>query len=136
MASTQHSTNGEEVTLGGLGLRGSPTGLSCPRCGGVLGELSEGGELRLECRTGHVLLLDTLLDAKTAAVEDALWAAVRALEEKAALERRLSQRAQQREDAEAAARHARVSQAADRRAAIVRDVLTAPQAGDEPPGDD
>lgn len=136
MATTRHSTNGDVDTLGGLGLPGSPTGLSCPRCGGVLGEQSEGGELRLECRVGHVVVLDMLLDAKAAAVEDALWAAVRALEEKAALARRLSQRAQQREEAETASRHARVSHAADRRAAIVRDVLVAHQAGDEPAGDD
>lgn len=114
-----------EQGLGGLGLPGSPTGLSCPRCGGVLGETVEGDELTLECRIGHVVVLDALLDAKAAAVEDALWAAVRALEEKAALAKRLAQRAQQREDLEAAARHARVAHAAERRAGIVRDVLVA-----------
>jgi two-component system chemotaxis response regulator CheB len=112
-----------------MGLPGSPTGLSCPVCGGVLGERSEGDELKLECRIGHVVVLDALLEAKAAAVEDALWAAVRALEEKAALEHRLSQRAQQRDDAEKAALHARVSQAAERRAGIVRDVLVAHQDG-------
>ena len=113
--------------LGGLGLPGSPTGLSCPVCGGVLGEQADGDELKLECRIGHVVVLDALLDLKAAAVEDALWAAVRALEEKAALERRWSQRAGQREDAEGAALHARVSRAAQRRAGIVRDVLVAHQ---------
>ena len=105
--------------------------MSCPRCGGVLGEETDGDELKLECRIGHVVVLDTLLDAKASAVEDALWAAVRALEEKSALAWRLSQRAHQRDDTEAAARHARVSRAAERRAGIVRDVLVAHQAGDE-----
>jgi hypothetical protein len=76
---------GEEEGLGGMGLPGSPTGLSCPVCGGVLGERAEGDELKLECRIGHVVVLEALLDAKAAAVEDALWAAVRALDEKAAL---------------------------------------------------
>ena len=121
-------STGEEKGLGGMGLPGSPTGLSCPVCGGVLGERAEGDELKLECRIGHVVVLDALLDAKAAAVEDALWAAVRALDEKAALERRLSQRAQQQDDPEKAALHARVSQAAERRAGIVRDVLVAHQA--------
>ena len=69
-------------------------------------------------------------------MEDALWAAVRALEEKSALAWRLSQRAHQRDDAEAASRHARLSHAAERRAAIVRDVLVAHQAGDEEPLED
>ena len=127
MAGGRPQTRNETEGLGGLGLPGSPTGLSCPVCGGVLGEQTDGDELKLECRIGHVLVLDTLLDLKAAAVEDALWAAVRALEEKAALERRLSQRAQQREDAEGAALHARVSHAAQRRAGIVRDVLVAHQ---------
>ena len=127
MAVTRPPTSDAGEGLGGLGLPGSPTGLSCPVCGGVLGEQADGDELKLECRIGHVVVLEALLDAKAAAVEDALWAAVRALDEKAALERRLSERAQQREDAEAAALHARVSRAAQRRAGIVRDVLVAHQ---------
>ncbi|HVL06460.1 MAG TPA: hypothetical protein VM388_10760 [Acidimicrobiales bacterium] len=127
MAGSRPPTAAEDVGIGGLGLPGSPTGLSCPRCGGVLGEFADQGEVKLECRTGHVLPLDSLLDAKAVAVEDALWAAVRALEEKAALAKRLSQRAQQRQDAEGASRHARVSRAAERRAGIVRDVLVAHQ---------
>ena len=126
-AASPPSTGSAAEGLGGLGLPGSPTGLSCPVCGGVLGEQADGDQLKLECRIGHVVLLEALLDAKAAAVEDALWAAVRALEEKAALERRLSQRAELREDAEGAALHARVSRAAERRAGVVRDVLVAHQ---------
>ena len=127
----RRTENGGADSLGGMGLPGSPTGMSCPRCGGVLGEQADGGELKLECRTGHVVLLDSLLDAKASAVEDALWAAGRALEEKSALSWRLSPRAQQRDDSEAATRHARVSRAAERRAGVVRDVLVAHQAGDD-----
>jgi two-component system chemotaxis response regulator CheB len=128
MAVSDTSTTPEN-SLGGLGVPGSPTGLSCPRCGGVLGERADGGHVTLECRVGHVVVLEALLDAKAAAVEDALWAAVRALEEKAALARRLSERALQRDDPEAAAVHARLSHAAERRAGIVRDVLVAHQGG-------
>ncbi len=79
--------------------------------------------MQLECRVGHVLPLDALLDAKAAAVEDALWAAVRALEEKAALGRRMCERARHSDDVEAARRHERVSMAASRRAKVVRDIL-------------
>jgi two-component system, chemotaxis family, protein-glutamate methylesterase/glutaminase len=111
--------------LGPLGVPGTPTGLTCPRCGGVLGEDAEEGQMRLECRAGHAVVLDALLDAKAAAVEDALWAAVRALDEKAALTGRMSQRAHHRDDVEAARRYGRVSQAASRRADIVRDILNA-----------
>lgn len=91
--------------------------------------------VKLECRVGHVVVLDALLDAKAAAVDDALWAAVRALEEKAALARRMSQRALQREDVEGAARHARLSKAAERRAGVVRNVLLAHQVAPDHPED-
>ena len=89
----------------------------------MLGEQAGQGEIRLECRVGHVLVLDSLLDAKAAAVEDALWAAVRALEEKAALTRRMGERARQGDDVEAARRHERIAKAAGQRASIVRDLL-------------
>ena len=119
------ATGDELRQLGALGVPGSPTGLSCPRCGGVLGERSDGREVRLECRVGHVVLLDALLEAKASAVEDALWASVRALQEKAALTRRLSERADRQTDLASADHFRREADAADRRAGIVRDILLA-----------
>ena len=111
--------------LGPLELPGSPTGLSCPRCGGVLAERIDGQDLRLECRIGHVVVLEALLEAKAWAVEDALWASVRALQEKAALTRRLSQRAERQGDLVSAEELRREAGAADHRADIVRDILEA-----------
>ena len=115
----------EPDRLGPLELPGSPTGLSCPRCGGVLAERIDGHDLRLECRIGHVVVLEALLEAKAGAVEDALWASVRALQEKAALTRRLSQRAERRGDLVSAAELRREAGAADHRADIVREILEA-----------
>lgn len=109
--------------IGGAGVPGRPTGFCCPRCGGVLGESSDGNVLRLECRTGHAATPEQLVEAKAAAVEDALWAAVRALEEKAALNRRLSERASRRRDGGDAAVHRREASAAERRATVVRQLL-------------
>lgn len=106
---------------GPLEAAGSEPALTCPRCGGVLGEQDE----RLECYLGHVVVLDALLQAKASAVEDALWAAVRALEEKAAVARRLVQRAASHDDLTAADVHRREAVAAERRAGIVRDILCA-----------
>lgn len=115
----------EPDLLGPLELPGSPTGLSCPRCGGVLAERVDGQDLRLECRIGHVVVLETLLEAKAWAVEDALWASVRALQEKAALTRRLAQRAERHGDLVSADELRREAGAADHRADIVRDILEA-----------
>ena len=120
------SATGNEIDgLGALELPGSPTGLSCPRCGGVLAERPEGRDIRLECRVGHVVVLEALLEAKACAVEDALWASVRALKEKAALTRRLSERAARHGDHLSAEELRREAGAADRRADIVRDILQA-----------
>jgi CheB methylesterase len=54
------------------------------------------GLLRLRCRVGHAYTADALRMAMSEATEDALWAAMRALEEKSALLRRMAPRAAER----------------------------------------
>lgn len=75
--------------------------LSCPSCGGSLHEEAgeEGdssGDDRWRCRVGHGWSLDSLFAQQGDAAEVALWAAVRVLEERSALCRRLRERARQR----------------------------------------
>ena len=72
--------------------RGEPSAFACPECGGVLWELQEGQLLRFRCRVGHAYTVDSLRTAMTESVEQALWASMRALEEKAALLRRVADR--------------------------------------------
>ena len=71
---------------------GEPSPYSCPECGGVLWELQDGEMLRFRCRVGHAYTSETLTTAQATAVEHALWSALRALEEQAAVRRRLAQR--------------------------------------------
>jgi two-component system, chemotaxis family, protein-glutamate methylesterase/glutaminase len=71
---------------------GEPSPYSCPDCGGVLWELQDGDILRFRCRVGHAYTGDTLTTEQATAVEHALWTALRALEEQAAVKRRLAQR--------------------------------------------
>jgi two-component system, chemotaxis family, protein-glutamate methylesterase/glutaminase len=86
---------------------GKSSEFACPECHGVLWELDENGLLRFRCRVGHAFTADALRVAMSEAGENALWAAMRALEEKIALLRRMSSRAEgkfanrYREDAEA-----------------------------------
>jgi two-component system chemotaxis response regulator CheB len=68
---------------------GSPVELVCPLCHGVLTEASVGEFRHFRCLVGHAFSLDSLLGEQTEDVERALWAAVRSLEEGAALSRRL-----------------------------------------------
>jgi two-component system chemotaxis response regulator CheB len=68
----------------------TPAGYSCPDCGGTLWELNAERGFRFRCRTGHAFGAETLAEAQSDAVETALWASVRALEEGASLARRLA----------------------------------------------
>jgi two-component system, chemotaxis family, protein-glutamate methylesterase/glutaminase len=70
--------------------------VACPDCRGVLWEIQEGDLLRFRCRTGHAYSPETLLDAQNNGIETALWEAIRAIEERAALRRRLVDQAKER----------------------------------------
>jgi two-component system, chemotaxis family, protein-glutamate methylesterase/glutaminase len=69
---------------------GTPSVFACPECHGVLWELKDGNLIRFRCRVGHAYGTESLSDELTQASESALWAAMRALEEKAAMHRRMA----------------------------------------------
>lgn len=75
---------------------GQPSPFSCPECHGVLWELEEHDHLRFRCRVGHAYTAASLRVALSEATEAALWAAMRVLEEKAALLRRMAARSDTR----------------------------------------
>ena len=102
---------------------GVPSPFSCPECGGVLLELNDEKLFRFRCRTGHAYSPDSLLSEQHEALEEALWTALRALEESGVLARRLTERARGRGHKLAAAQFERQSHDADARAAIVRQAL-------------
>jgi two-component system chemotaxis response regulator CheB len=72
---------------------GRPSPMVCPECGGVLFEREQDGFLHFRCHVGHAFSEEALFASQSRAVEAALWSAVRALEEKAELSRRLAQQA-------------------------------------------
>jgi two-component system, chemotaxis family, protein-glutamate methylesterase/glutaminase len=70
-----------------------PAALVCPDCGGSMFAVEDEAVLRFRCRVGHGWTGAALEDANRRSVEQALWAAVRVLEEHQAVHQRLVSRA-------------------------------------------
>ena len=66
--------------------------LVCPLCDGVMSEAQRDAYHHFRCHVGHAFSLDSLVREQSEGLERALWAAIRALEESAALSIRLSAR--------------------------------------------
>ena len=63
---------------------GTHIALTCPECGGTLWERADGPLLRYRCHTGHAFTAQSLIAEQDESVEQALWAALRILVERAA----------------------------------------------------
>jgi two-component system chemotaxis response regulator CheB len=102
---------------------GVPSGFTCPECNGALWETDEDGLPRFRCRTGHQYSLDTLLSAQSESIEVALWSAIRALEERSAMLRRVAQRLSTRGSSSSAFRYARQADQGIQHALALRHAL-------------
>jgi two-component system, chemotaxis family, protein-glutamate methylesterase/glutaminase len=102
---------------------GVPSGYACPECHGVLWEMDESGLLRFRCRVGHAYSIENLLAEQGSSMDAALWAAYRALEERAALTARMGARMEERGQTGLAQRYAEQTQETLQRAELIRRVL-------------
>ncbi len=102
---------------------GKPSVYGCPECGGTLWEIQEGEVFRYRCRIGHAYSAQTLLSEQSEALEDALWVALRALEESASLASSMAERAIKRGSMHSAAQFSEQAKDASDRAEIVRQAL-------------
>jgi len=104
---------------------GEPSPYSCPDCGGVLWEISDGELIRFRCRVGHAYTSETLTTEQAITVEHALWTALRALEEHAAVRRRMADRAARQGLSASADRYQDRIRELERQAQQVRTLLLA-----------
>lgn len=102
---------------------GTPSVYSCPECNGTLWEIREGKLLRFRCRVGHAYGAESLLASKNEELETALWTALRTLEEKAALHRRLAEQAAGRHSSRVAKHFRQTGDEVHRQAQVIRHLL-------------
>jgi len=115
---------------------GLPTPYSCPDCGGVLNSVDELGLLRLRCRVGHAFSADALKHSQGDTIADALWTALRALDERRETAERLSNQADGTGRAWSRAHFRHRAEQVGRSANVLREMLAehadAPRPGEEP----
>jgi two-component system, chemotaxis family, protein-glutamate methylesterase/glutaminase len=102
---------------------GKPSTFACPSCGGTLWEHQERDLLRFRCRTGHAFSAESLMAEQSEALEDALWIALRALEEKSSLAHRIAKRMRDRNQLLSAEKLEEDARDSNERADIIRQVL-------------
>jgi two-component system, chemotaxis family, protein-glutamate methylesterase/glutaminase len=73
----------------------SPVAITCPDCGGVLSEMTNGVPLRFRCQVGHAYNADALLARQEGQVDEAVRVALRIIEERAELLSRMCRDAAQ-----------------------------------------
>ena len=102
---------------------GPPSPFTCPDCGGTLWEFREGQLVHYQCHIGHRYTADALATAQTEALDHALWAGLRALEESVELRRRMAGHARDRGLAAIAENYEQQAIDNEIRADIIRRVL-------------
>jgi two-component system chemotaxis response regulator CheB len=100
-----------------------PSVFACPECGGTLFELYNGDLVRYRCRVGHAYSPDSLAAEQARAIDEALWTAFRALEERAGLARRLAEKMRETGFVAIAHRHEAQARDAEKHAQTIREVL-------------
>ena len=102
---------------------GKRTTMTCPECHGTLWELDEEGQVRYRCHVGHAYSDEALSAGQSTILEEALWSATRALEEKVMLTRRLSERLRSRGLEQGALNHAETAERLDTQAKVLRQLV-------------
>jgi two-component system chemotaxis response regulator CheB len=89
---------------------GTLASLTCPDCGGPLWEIEQDQLRRYRCRVGHGFTAESLLAGQSEVTENALWTAVRTMEERARLLQNMARMGQERN-------HSRVAKLYEQQAA-------------------
>lgn len=114
----------DEIERLGRGVPGGePSNVTCPDCGGVLWEHDNGGHVRYACQVGHGYSPASLEARQSEHLEAALWSALRSLEERADLLRRIGRRSRRSAGDGGSSRYEVRAEATEGHAAVLRETI-------------
>jgi two-component system chemotaxis response regulator CheB len=114
---------GDKGTMSAMDRIGRRSVLACPDCHGVLWEIEEGGLTRYRCHVGHAYAPESMAVALDENLGRALGSALRALEERVALVRKLHRQAIAQGHRRSAERWALRAEEYEKEAKLVRDSI-------------
>ena len=101
----------------------TPVALSCPACGGVLSQMKRSPPLRFRCQVGHGYTADALVSEQEGSVDEAMRVALRIVEERATLTRKMAEEARRGGFRHSAASYERTSTQSRRHVETLREAL-------------
>lgn len=102
---------------------GTRTTYTCPECNGSIWQIGKEEPLRFRCHTGHSFTADVFLAEQTQNLENALWSAVRAMEEKVTFSRQMAERMKNYNLQSAAAKHEDYAMNLDKEVSLIRGII-------------
>jgi two-component system, chemotaxis family, protein-glutamate methylesterase/glutaminase len=102
---------------------GTRTTYTCPECNGSIWQIGTEEPLRFRCHIGHSFTADIFLSEQTQNIENALWSAVRAMEEKVTFSRQMAKRMTSHNLQQAATKYEAHAQSLDEEVSLIRDII-------------
>ncbi|WP_096608029.1 chemotaxis protein CheB [Calothrix sp. NIES-2100] len=102
---------------------GTRTTYTCPECNGSIWQIGKDEPLRFRCHIGHSFTANVFLAEQTQNLENALWSAVRAMEEKVTFSRQMSEQMKNYNLQSAAAKYEEHAKNLDAEVAMIRGII-------------
>ncbi|MCL1468460.1 chemotaxis protein CheB [Argonema galeatum] len=102
---------------------GTRTTYTCPECNGSIWQIGKEEPVRFRCHIGHSFTANVFLSEQTQNIENALWSAVRAMEEKVTFSRQMSGRMKNYNLQSAAAKYEDHAKSLDAEVSLIRGII-------------
>jgi len=102
---------------------GTRTTYTCPECNGSIWQIGKEAPLRFRCHIGHSFTANVFLSEQTQNLENALWSAVRAMEEKVTFSRQMSEQMRNYNLQSAATKYEDHAKSLDAEVSLIRGII-------------